>query len=86
MAEIKHCIAVLVNKEGIRNNRWKGIPKRANKSFLFNGYFVPKKCQEISNEFQDPHFDNSRGTNLPVTDAAMLGGLRTEKILRSNKK
>ena len=26
------------------------------------------------------------GTNLPITDAAMLGSLRTEKILRNNKK
>ena len=25
-------------------------------------------------------------TNLPITDAAMLGGLRTEKIFRNNKK
>ena len=38
-----------------------------------------------ANEFQDPHFNNL-GTNLLITDAAMLGGLRTEKILRNNKK
>ena len=37
MAEIKRCIAVLVNEEGMRNNWWKGIPKSANKSFLLSG-------------------------------------------------
>ena len=26
------------------------------------------------------------GTNLPITDAAILGGLRTEKIFRNNNK
>ena len=37
-------------------------------------------------EFQDPNFDNSRYYNLPITNAAMLGSLRTERILQNNKK
>ena len=100
MAETKHCLAVLVNKEGMRNNWWKGIPRRANfsqrrivskhifsyKSFVFNDYFVSKKCQEISLPTSFKILISIiLGTNLLITDAAMLGGLRTEKILRNNK-
>ena len=99
MAETKHCRAV--NKEGMRNNWWKGIPRRANigqrriiskhifsyKSFLSNSYFVSKKCQEISLPTSFKILISIiLSTNLPITDAAMLGGLRTEKILWNNKK
>lgn len=37
-------------------------------------------------EFQEFLISIILGTNLPITDAAMLGSLRTEKILRNNKK
>ena len=65
----------------------KGIPRRANKSFLFNGYFVSKTCQEISLPTSFKILISIiLGTNLPITDAAILGGLRTEKIFRNNNK
>ena len=77
----------------------KEIPRRVNfgqrriiskrifsyKSFIFNGYFLSKKCQEISLPTSfEILISKIIGTNLPITDAAMLGGLR-QKILQNNK-
>ena len=96
MAEIRHCLSVSVNKEGMSNNWQKGIPSHTNfgqrriiskdifsyKSFFFDGYFVSKKCQKISLPTSFTILISIiLGTNLPVTDAAMLGDLRKEKIL-----
>ena len=55
------------------------------KSFLFNGYFVLKKCQEISLLTSFKILISIILVKVPITDAAMLGGLRMQKILRNNK-
>ena len=57
------------------------------KAFSLTGYFVAKACQEISlpTSFKILILI-ILDTNLAITDAAMLGGLRTEKIFRNNNK
>ena len=101
MAEIKHCLAVLVNKEGMRNNWRKEIPRRANfgqrrilsknilsyKRFPSTVFFFSKKCKEISLPTSFKILISIiLGTWLAYYWCSHLGGLRKEKILQNNKK